>query len=521
LTIVINKRVNRYSERLKMMRYILGIDIGTTAIKATVVGEDGAVHGEATCEYELTTLPTGEVEAELKLYEDAFEHAIKEAVRSSEADKKDIKCVGFSSTAETCVFLDKDYKPLCKVIAWMDMRGTKEAEYLTKQFSQKEIISKVGFDSIYAIHPVSKILAVKNKSPEVFEKTRMFAQIKDYFVYVLSGKFITEHSVASDHGFFDITNRCYWKEMLELVGIDEQYLPEMTEPGKEIGKITPEAAEKYGLDTETMINIGAFDQACGAIGAGNIKAGIASESTGSALVTVATIDQLSPDSEGTVPTLCSGIPGKYIYQPYCTGSIIMKWYRDTFCEMEKNIELETGVNAYTQMDALVDETNPGADGLIMLPYFQGSGIPELNEKASGVYYGINAGHTRGHFIRAIMEGLAIALKRMLECEKELGATMTEIRSLGGGAKSEAWCQIKADILEIPVKVIKNSGSTPGMGCAILAGVANGIWSSVEEAADKFVEIKKTYYPNPENRKVYEDVYKKYIEITKALNPTFS
>ena len=309
--------------------------------------------------------------------------------------------------------------------------------------------------------------------------------------------------------------------MLELVGIDEQYLPEMTEPGKEIGKITPEAAEKYGLDTETMINIGAFDQACGAIGAGNIKAGIASESTGSALVTVATIDQLSPDSEGTVPTLCSGIPGKYIYQPYCTGSIIMKWYRDTFCEMEKNIELETGVNAYTQMDALVDETNPGADGLIMLPYFQGSGIPELNEKASGVYYGINAGHTRGHFIRAIMEGLAIALKRMLECEKELGATMTEIRSLGGGAKSEAWCQIKADILEIPVKVIKNSGSTPGMGCAILAGVANGIWSSVEEAADKFVEIKKTYYPNPENRKVYEDVYKKYIEITKALNPTFS
>lgn len=128
MTIVINKRVNRYSERLKMMRYILGIDIGTTAIKATVVGEDGAVHGEATCEYELTTLPTGEVEAELKLYEDAFEHAIKEAVRSSEADKKDIKCVGFSSTAETCVFLDKDYKPLCKVIAWMDMRGTKEAE---------------------------------------------------------------------------------------------------------------------------------------------------------------------------------------------------------------------------------------------------------------------------------------------------------------------------------------------------------------------------------------------------------
>ena len=172
------------------------------------------------------------------------------------------------------------------------------------------------------------------------------------------------------------------------------------------------------------------------------------------------------------------------------------------------------------MDELVKATPPGAEGLIMLPYFQGSGIPELNEKASGVYYGINAGHTRGHFIRAIMEGLAIALKRMLECEKALGATMDEIRSLGGGSKSEAWCQIKADILGVPVKVIKNSASTPCMGCAILAGVANGIWSSIEDAVEQFVEVEKTYLPNSENAKVYEETYKRYVEITQALNPTF-
>jgi sugar (pentulose or hexulose) kinase len=155
-----------------------------------------------------------------------------------------------------------------------------------------------------------------------------------------------------------------------------------------------------------------------------------------------------------------------------------------------------------------------------VPYFQGSGIPELNEKAEGVYYGINAGHTRGHFIRAIMEGLAIALKRMLECEEKLGATMTEIRSLGGGSKSKAWCQIKADILDMPVKVINNSESTPCMGCAILAGVANGMWNSIDEATEKFVTIKETYYPNPDNKEIYENVYNKYVEVTKALNPTF-
>lgn len=502
------------------MRYILGIDIGTTAIKGAVIGEDGKIYGSKTSEYPLTTHPSGEVEAELKLYIDAFKNSIKGAVQKSGANIKDIKCIGFSSTAETCVFLDQKNQPLCKVIAWMDTRATKEAEYLSSKFQKEEIIQKVGFDGIYAIHPVSKILAVKNKTPEIFEKTRMFAQIKDYFIYRLTGAYYTDHSTASDHGFFDITNRCYWKEMLDLVGIKKEYLPDLTEPGTELGTITAEAAEEFGLDPETKINVGAFDQGCGAIGAGNIKAGIASESTGSALVTVATIDQLNEESDGTVPTLCSGISGKYMYQPYCTGSIIMKWYRDTFCEAEKEIEAKTGVNAYTQMDELVKKTPAGADGLIMLPYFQGSGIPELNENANGVYYGIHAGHTRGHFIRAIMEGLALALKRMLECEARLGASAEEIRSLGGGSQSEAWCQIKADILGIPVKVVANSESTPCMGCAILAGVANGIWTSVESAAEHFVEIKKVYLPNPDNKQVYDRLYNKYVEISQALNPTF-
>lgn len=502
------------------MRYILGIDIGTTAIKCAVIGENGKVCGTKTSEYSLTTLPSGEVEADLQLYDDAFGEAVRGAVENSGVDAKDIKCVGFSSTAETCVFLDENYRPLCKVIAWMDTRATDEAEYLSSVFPKEEIVKKVGFDGIYAIHPVSKILAVKNKSPEIFERTKMFAQIKDYFVYRLTGKFCTEHSVASDHGFFDITNRCYWQEMLDFVGIKSEYLPEMMEPGREIGCISAAAAEEFGLDPETRINIGAFDQACGAIGAGNIRKGIASESTGSALVTVATIDHLDENSDGSVPTLCSGIPGKYLYQPYCTGSMIMKWYRDAFCEAEKLVERETGLNAYTQMDDLVKATPPGADGLVMLPYFQGSGIPELNENASGVYYGIHAGHTRGHFIRAIMEGLAVALKRMLECEAKLGASAVEIRSLGGGSKSDAWCQIKADILGIPVKVLQNSENTPCMGCAILAGVANGVWPSVEYAADQFVSVKKTYVPNPENKEVYERLYRKYVEITKALNPTF-
>ena len=142
------------------MRYILGIDIGTTAIKGAVIGEDGVIYGTRTSEYPLTTLSTGEVEADLQLYVDAFTESVKGAIASAKVDVKDVKCVGFSSTAETCVFLDEKNEPLCKVIAWMDTRATAEADYLTEHFEQKDIISKVGFDGIYAIHPVSKILEI-------------------------------------------------------------------------------------------------------------------------------------------------------------------------------------------------------------------------------------------------------------------------------------------------------------------------------------------------------------------------
>ena len=502
------------------MRYILGIDIGSTSIKAALVGEDGKIYCDQSREYPLTTLPTGEVEAELQLYIDAFKGAVTGVLKKSAISPDKIAAIGFSSTAETCVFLDEDNRPLCPVIAWMDTRATAEAEFLSSCFPKEEIIKRVGFDGIYAIHPVSKILAVKNRNPEIFEKTRMFAQIKDYFIFYLCGEYDTDHSTASDHGFFDISERKYWKEMLELTGIREEYLPKLLPPGSQIGKIRKEAALELGLSGETLINVGAFDQGCGAIGAGNIKPGIASECTGSALVTVSTVERLNPNASGEVPTLCSGVPGKYIYQPYCSGSIIMKWYRDVFCEAEKQMEKEGGPNAYTLMDEMAMKTPAGADGLIMLPYFQGSGIPEANEKAQGVYYGIHAGHTRGHFIRAIMEGLAIALKRMLECEKKQGAEVTEIRSLGGGSKSKVWCQIKADILQIPVKVIENSQSTACMGCVILAGTACKIWPSIEEAAQRFVSVQEVYKPNPANAEIYEKLYQKYVEVSTALNVTF-
>lgn len=502
------------------MKYILSIDIGTTAVKGAVIGEDGALYGHCTSEYTLITLPTGEVEQSIEVYEKAFREAVRGAVKNAGAAAEDIKCLGFSATGETVVFMDEKGRALRNVMAWMDTRALAEAEYLTSLHLRDEILRKTGAASFRPSFLASKVLWVKRNEPEIFAASAKIGLIKDYFLLKLTGRFVSEDSLMCDAGYWEIPSRRYWPEVLKEIGIGEERLPEVVWPGEELGCITAEAAEEYGLCPETKINAGGMDQACGAIGAGNIRPGIVSESTGSALVSVFISDRYAYDPTGGIPLFSAGLPGQYMFQPFSTGAIVMKWFRDQFCEQEKQIEQAGGPNAYTLIDNEVAATAPGNDGLILLPYFQGSGSPVTNKRAKGVYYGITASHTRGHFARAIMEGLAMALRHMVTSTEPLSGRATEIRSLGGGAKSRIWCQIKADVLGIPVKVIAQSESAPCMGAAILAGVANGIWPSVEEAVDRFVSFSEVYFPREENRAVYDSAFEKYLEISLTLNGTF-
>lgn len=483
-------------------------------------GEDGVLYGHCTSEYALVTQPTGEVEQSIDVYEEAFREALRGAIMNANAKPEEIKCLGFSATGETVVFMDEKGRALRNVMAWMDTRALTEAEYLTSLFHADEILQKTGAATFRPSFLASKTLWVKRHEPEIYAASAKIGLIKDYFLLKLTGHFVSEDSLMCDAGYWEIPSRRYWTEVLDVLGIREENLPEVIRPGKELGLITAQAAEEYGLCSDMKINVGGMDQACGAIGAGNIRPGIVSESTGSALVSVFISDCFVYDPTGEIPLFCAGLPGQYMFQPFSTGAIVMKWFRDQFCECEKQIESASGINAYTLIDREIKATNAGNDGLILLPYFQGSGSPVTNKRAKGVYYGITANHTRANFARAIMEGLAMALRHMVEATEPLSGRATEIRSLGGGAKSRVWCQIKADVLGVPVKVIAQSESAPCMGAAILAGVANGIWPSVEAAVDRFVSFSEVFVPREENRAVYDRTYAKYIEISKALDSTF-
>lgn len=503
-----------------MMKHVLGIDIGTTAIKAAVFDGKGQLKGSHTQEYDLLTPSAGVVELDAATYVGAFTAAISGAIGAAGIARDDILSLGISAQGETLFALDAKGQPLRNAIVWMDTRANAEAEWIEAQLGRELIHRTTGQVGMSALWPASKILWLKRHEPATFAATAKFVLIEDYFVRLLTGQVVSEDSLLCSTMLWDINTRAYWPAMLELLGISKSQLPEIRQPGSKVSKISAAAAEAFGLGPDTLICLGALDQACGAIGVGNVKPGIFSESTGAALTSVAMATQPVIDPSGQMPCFASGLPGMYMIHAFSTGGMAIRWFRDTFCGPEIEAEAKGGLNAYSAIDAAVLRTAPGADGLRVLPHLQGSGPPDSDSYAKGVFLNVTLAHNRDHFARAIMEGVTMVLSRMVEATRSLGVEVGEIRSLSGGAKSPVWCQIKADAMGLPVRTMKTTDYAACLGAAILAGVAAGLWESVVETASALAEYQTEYQPVAANKPVYDAMLTEYRELTADLAPIF-
>jgi len=244
-----------------------------------------------------------------------------------------------------------------------------------------------------------------------------------------------------------------------------------------------------------------------------------SENTGAALAICATVNQPVLDPGDQMPCHYHGIPRLYMLHTFTSGGIVMRWFRDEFAGPEMRVSRTTGLDAYELMGMEAARVQPGCEGLVMLPHLQGAMAPEANPKASGVFYGFTLRHSRGHFTRAIMEGVSFIVRRNIEVIEKLGVPVDEVRSLGGGARSSIWKQLEADILGRPVLTTTNEEAAT-LGAAILAGKAVGLYSSVEEAAERMIQIKQRFEPNTANRGVYDDTFGTYVRLYEALCPLF-
>lgn len=503
-----------------MEEKILGIDIGTTSLKCAVYDHKGTQKAAAVVEYSLETPRANFVEAPCNVYMDSIKTCL-DVIRGKGIDTREITVVGFSVQGETLCMLDGDGRPLKKAIVWMDNRADAQAKKMQEYFGNEKCYEVTGQVSFEACWPAAKVLWVKENEPDLFARVRHILLLEDYVIYELTGKMVAEGSLLTSTEYWDIRSKKYWKEMLDFIGIDESYLPEIWESGELVGVILPEMAEELGISPTAKIATGCLDQAAGAIGVGNITPGIFSENIGAALAICVPTSKLTYDENRLMPVHYFAVPDTYMMHTFTTGGMCLRWFRDGFCKSEMQMQELTGIDAYDLINKEVERVPAGSDGLICLPHLQGSMAPDVNLNARGVFYGATLQHGKPHFARAIMESLGYIICRNLEAIDAMGLEVKQIRTMGGGSKSDIWNQIKADITGKTLNVTYSAQDTACLGAAILAGKAAGVFESIEAAVASMVKIKKSYEPNMENHAIYRKAYEKYKLLFASLESLFA
>ncbi len=493
------------------MDKILSVDLGTTALKLALFDADGKQLGLVTKEYTLITPDAFSVEMGVQTYWHTFKNAIAELLSRPGMDATGIRALGFSVQGETLLVTDDAGAELRNAIVWLDNRAQSEAEKLAATCGNQAAYKITGQVSIVPTWPAAKILWIRNHEPEVFRKAGKFLLLEDYFIHRLTGKYVCEGSLITSTVYWDITTKRWWPEMLKELGISEAQLPEIRESGEAVGPILPAVAAELGLPRNMLVCTGALDQAAGAIGVGNFRPGVFSENTGAALAICATVEKPTYDPNSQMPCHYHGIPDTYMEHTFTSGGMVLRWFRDAFCQPEMQVARALGVDPYDVMGQEASKVPPGCEGLVMLPHLQGAMAPEANPKAKGVYFGFTLRHGKAHYIRAIMEAIACIVRRNIDVLATLGIHVSEIRCLGGGARSRIWNQIKADLIHIPVVTTQNEEAAC-LGAAVLAGKAVGMFHSLDDAIGHMVVLKERFEPNPEHRAAYDQVYQNYVQL---------
>ncbi|OUO78022.1 hypothetical protein B5F53_12210 [Blautia sp. An249] len=501
------------------MKRLIGLDIGTTALKAAVFDTSGKLLAVSTQEYALLTPQVNYVEETGEVYWNALKNAVKDLNEKYPFDREDEAALAISAQGETLFFLDEKGKLLRNAIVWMDNRAQEEARQLKEKFGDETCYKVTGQVSFEPCWPASKILWVKNHEPEVFQKTRKFLLIEDYFIYRLTGLYATEGSLVCSSTYWDIREKRYWKEMLDYIGISESQLAPVYESGEAVGTIKKETAEELGLPVNLTVCTGALDQAAGAIGAGNCREGFFSETIGAALAICAPVSRPVWDPNRKMPLHYFAVADTYMIHTFTNGGMTLRWFRDKFCPVEMQAQKLGIEDAYNMISKEAGQIPPGSDGLIMLPHLAGSNAPDVNARAKGVWFGFTLQHTRAHFMRSVMESLGYIVKRNIDSLADMGIQVKEIRSLGGGSKSQIWNQIKADICQIPLETV-TSVEAASLGAAILAGKGTGVFEDIYQAVESMVDIKRRTEPDPENAEIYQQGYQMYQKLFRDLEGCF-
>lgn len=501
------------------MTFLLALDVGTTSVKAGLFQPDGRCLATAFQEYTLISNSPEQAELEPNIYWLAACETIRQVLNQSNVNPADVSGLAVSSQGETTIVVDSDGNPLRNALVWLDNRASKQAEKLKVELGE-DVYERTGIPDVIATWPACKILWIKQNEPQVFAKAAKFLLVQDFLVQRLCGNYVSDGSISCTTLYYDIVDHAWWLKALAAVGINSEQLPKLLPVGAIAGNLTPSAASELGLTIQTKVILGGMDQSVGAIGAGNIGTGVISETTGAALAIQASINDPMIDKTKQTPVYVHSVPHEYLFVPVCpTAGMAFKWFKDQFGgEESTQAELEH-TSVYVLLNQLAEVVPPGSDGLVMLPHLMGAFSPDSNPSARGVFSGFTLHHGRGHFVRAIQEGVAFMLRRNLELIERSGVVIKEVRTTGGGSRGKLWNQIKADVCDRPFVTLENE-DTALVGDAILAGVACGTFPSIEDGVQSMVRLRDRIMPGV-NVTAYQQAYQRYCELDRTLAEYFS
>jgi len=490
--------------------YCLGIDVGTGGSRAVLIDSAGQIVASETIEHVPFASPeTGWAEQDPDDWWRASAAAIRAVLSKDNTNRESIAAIGLSGQMHGAVLLDEKDQVIRPSIIWCDQRSDIECRQLTEQIGASRLIELTCNPALTGF-TLPKVLWVKDHEPEYWRRIRSLLLPKDYVRFRLTGEKATDVADASGTLLLDVSARRWSKTMLEAAELDDNVLPALFESQQITGTVSESASEQTGLRAGTPVVAGAGDQAAGAVGMGIVKPGSVSATIGTSGVVFAATNNPALDPRGRVHTFCHAIPNRWHVMGVTQGAgLSLRWFRDQF-----------GGDSYEELTAEAAKVPAGANNLLWAPYLMGERTPHLDPNARAALVGLTASHTRGHIVRAVLEGVAFSLRDSFEIFREMNVPVESIRLGGGGARSKLWRQIQADIYRHAVDIVQAEEGA-AYGAALLAGVGGGLWKSVDDACADVVRVVDRIEPNPAAVKVLDPLYRSYRELYPALRKVFN
>jgi xylulokinase len=509
------------------MQALLGLDLGTTGVKAALfAAEDGRVLSDAFVDYPLYHPQPGWAEQNPSDWWQATVEAIRACLAGAAqqgVSAVDVRGLGLSGQMHGVVLLDEQMQVLRPCIIWADQRSDAQCRWITERVGASQLIDYVSNPALTGFS-APKLLWVRDNEPEIFARARVMLLPKDYIRYLLTDVVAMEISDAAGTCLFDVKHGNWSQPVLEALELNFSLFPPIVASDAVAGNITPQVAAMTGLIAGTPVAGGGADNACGAVGNGIVTAGLALVSVGTSGIVLAHANAPQVDMSGPVPrvhTFNHAVPNAWYLMGVTQGAgLSLRWLRDNIGLPERALERWTGVDAYETLSQEAASVPVGSEGLIFLPYLQGERTPHLDAYARGGWIGLTASHDRRHLVRSVMEGVAFSLKDCFGILREQGLSLEQMRATGGGAKSALWRQIIADVLGVEL-VVTSASEGPAFGAALLAGVAAGVYPTVQAACDQTVRVLSRTEPSPETAQTYAEAYATYRALYPALKPILS